>query len=91
MVEKSDAGKCHIGIVGLSAAMSEAEKYEPLNILSDDPYRNGRGEKKTGHYHEQHSTEGNYQREHSVKMFIHILLGRMLYVYVIDQALSVLA
>jgi hypothetical protein len=70
--------------------MSEAKKYEPLNILSDYPYRNGRGEKKTGHCHEQNSTECNYQREYSIKVFIHILLGRMLYAYCIDKALIML-
>jgi hypothetical protein len=46
-----------------------------LNILSDYPYRDRRGEKKTGHCHEQSPIEGNYQGEYSIKMFIHMLLG----------------
>jgi len=56
-----------------------------LNILSDDPYRDRRGEKKTGHCHEQNPTQCNYQREYSIKVFIHILLGIMLYAYFIDK------
>jgi len=61
-----------------------------LNILRDYPYRNGRREKKTGHCHEQNPTECNDQREHSIKVFIHILLGIMLYAYFMDKALIML-
>ena len=57
----------------MSSGMSESEKYEPLHVVSNEPHRNRKREKKTRHRHKQQPKEGNTQRKDSIQVPLHRL------------------